>query len=153
VRLFFFSLSLFSTHSTSMTLLSVVILAVSLSAVQAAPAPAWFLAPRPVSLPSPISSSIPPTVWYIAEPVTTAATASSISSASSTTTAAATTSSAPSSTSTAVVSSKKGAGYNDDYLTRNLAISWKYNWKSVNDDSGGSDAIYLPMLVRLFFFF
>ncbi|POY74961.1 hypothetical protein BMF94_1937 [Rhodotorula taiwanensis] len=44
------------------------------------------------------------------------------------------------------ISAKKGVGYNDASLTRNLAISWAYNWGQTPSGALTSGVEYVPML-------
>ncbi|GAA6017526.1 hypothetical protein JCM10207_008256 [Rhodosporidiobolus poonsookiae] len=125
-----------------MVLFHLAALPLALSAVQAIPAPRpeWYLA-EPASTTTTTTSALP-TQWYAADPTTTSSQASS--SAAGTTSSSSSSSAAASAT--GYVSSKKGVGYNDPSLTRNLAISWAYDWQSDGGDGLNEGVEYYPML-------
>ncbi|GAA5982641.1 hypothetical protein JCM10908_006729 [Rhodotorula pacifica] len=83
----------------------------------------------------------------------TTPTAKSAATTSRTTTSASrsTTSAKPAATAAAAtlatrISAKKGVGYNDPNLTKNLAISWAYNWGQTPSGTLKSGVEYVPML-------
>ncbi|KPV73022.1 glycoside hydrolase family 128 protein [Rhodotorula graminis WP1] len=78
---------------------------------------------------------------------TTSTTTRSTNSASKSATASATRSTAaPVATLSSGASKKKGVGYNDAALTKNLAISWAYNWGQLPEGTLSPGVEYIPML-------
>ncbi|GAA5996188.1 uncharacterized protein JCM10292_007450 [Rhodotorula paludigena] len=124
--------------------------ALSLHAVTAAPAPQGATTWYAVSTTPQGDTVSPPTHWYAVDTSSTTTpssrTTSSSTVASSTSSSASSSSSSAPASSTAIVSSKKGVGYNDEYLTRELAISWAYNWKSRRGGELSEGVTYEPML-------
>ncbi|GAA5894702.1 hypothetical protein JCM8208_006048 [Rhodotorula glutinis] len=82
-------------------------------------------------------------------PTTTSTTRSTTSAPKSSTVSTTTTTrstAAPVATLASRVSSKKGVGYNDAALTKNLAISWAYNWGQLPEGTLDPGVEYIPML-------
>ncbi|GAA5905920.1 hypothetical protein JCM6882_009070 [Rhodosporidiobolus microsporus] len=140
------------------------LLAAASGLAAAAPAPqSWYEAPLPTTTRGPTPAFTGP--WFLAElPSTTTASSTTTeavtsTTASSNTAAESSSSSTSSSTSTSAsagptgtVSTKKGVGYskNQDYLSRNLAVDWVYNWGSVVTGELTDGVTYLPMRALLF---
>ncbi|GAA5838460.1 hypothetical protein JCM11251_003397 [Rhodosporidiobolus azoricus] len=107
----------------------------------------WFLAEPSSS----ISSSSSPSSSFTAEELSSATssrTTASVSSSSPSSPSSSITSSGTIAGPTGVISSKKGAGYSEgqDYLTRDLAISWAYNWQRKPTDELQEGVTFLPLL-------
>ncbi|GJN88579.1 hypothetical protein Rhopal_001545-T1 [Rhodotorula paludigena] len=124
--------------------------ALSLHAVTAAPAPQGATTWYAVSTTPQGDTVSSPTHWYAVDTSSSTTpssrTTSSSTVASSISSSASSTSSSAPASSTPIVSSKKGVGYNDEYLTRDLAISWAYNWKSRRGGELSEGVTYEPML-------
>ncbi|GAA6039758.1 hypothetical protein JCM8097_004206 [Rhodosporidiobolus ruineniae] len=118
----------------------------ALAASGATAAPAWYEAP----LPTTTTTSAAPTQWFVADPTwsfapASSSSASSTAASSSSSSTAASSSAAPSSTATATA--KRGVGFNDAYLTKNLAISWAYSWQPTYSGGELNDGVeFVPML-------
>ncbi|GAA6039759.1 hypothetical protein JCM8097_004207 [Rhodosporidiobolus ruineniae] len=103
----------------------------------------WYVAPTSKPILATTSSRPASSTTTTTSRTTTSTTTRAVASSSTTT------SSRPASSTVAAPSAaakKKGTGYNDGALTRNLNLSWAYNWGQVPDGTLNSGVEFVPML-------